>query len=217
VDVGFIHSGVFFGHIMILRKIKQLLGLGSNDSSRRSETDVVVQEDSSEPDTETEAAVKGVGKTDEADNGQAEEVDGDVDDPVATGTEAAASTESLVDEEEAEVHPESSAEPAEAAGPGADEERTDIEEAEPDTDAADVEENVDGATAEEADLEEAADETSVDDIKGIGPAYSKRLGEVGINTVTELAEADPAELAERVTVAEKTVAKWVDRAKEFGN
>jgi len=215
VDVGFIHSGVFFGHIMILRKIKQLLGLGSNDSSRRSETDVVVQEDSSEPDTETEAAVKGVGKTDEADNGQAEEVDGD--DPVATGTEAAASTESLVDEEEAEVHPESSAEPAEAAGPGADEKRTDIEEAEPDTDAADVEENVDGATAEEADLEEAADGTSVDDIKGIGPAYSKRLGEVGINTVTELAEADPAELAERVTVAEKTVAKWVDRAKEFGN
>jgi predicted flap endonuclease-1-like 5' DNA nuclease len=209
VDVGFINSRVIFRHIMVLRKIKELLGMGGDDSSTRSDQNVVVQEESS-PDTEAEAAVKGVDEGD-ADTGPD---DGDeMDEPVAATTDADASTASLVDEEETEDHPESRAEPAEAAGPGAEEETTEVEEAEPETDAADVEETVEGATAEGPDIDEA-EGTPVDSIKGIGPAYSERLGEVGIDSVEDLAAADAAALAERITVAEKTVAKWIDRANE---
>lgn len=226
---------------MILRKIKQLLGMGSgSDGSGRSGQDVVVQEKRSDP--ETEAAVKGVdegGSVDAAEEAaetaeepaetegepvegtteadEAHEADeelgsGDVDEPVAAGTDASASTESLVDEAEATEHPESRAEPAEAAGPGADDETTDVEEADssvedPDTSAEDTD-----SSAEDAD--EVAD-TEVDEIKGIGPAYSDRLGDVGINSVAQLAEADAADLAERTSVPEGTVQKWIDRAQEF--
>ncbi|MEF8801883.1 MAG: DUF4332 domain-containing protein [Halolamina sp.] len=181
---------------MILRKLRQLLGIGSgSDEAERSEPDVVVQEEHA--DAETEAAVKGV---DEDASESAEESGiggGDVDEPVATATDADASTESLVDKAEAQAHPESRAEPAEAAGPGADDETTDIEDVEVDSEA------------------ESEDGTDLDEIKGIGPAYSDRLDEVGIHTVAQLAEADPSDLAERITVSEKTVGKWVDRAQEF--
>jgi predicted flap endonuclease-1-like 5' DNA nuclease len=203
---------------MVLRKIKQLLGMGSEDENKSSDQNVVVQEESS-PDTETEAAVKGVDEEEPAEEEhqvEAEEVDdaeAEVDEPVAAATDADASTESLVDEEEAGEHPESRAEPAEAAGPGAEEETTDVEEAEPDVEGPDVEETVEGATAEEPAVEEA-EGTPVDTVKGIGPAYSDRLGEVGVDSVEELAAADAAELADRITVPEKTVAKWIDRANE---
>ncbi|MFB6220400.1 MAG: helix-hairpin-helix domain-containing protein [Halolamina sp.] len=165
---------------MILRKIKQLLGMGSaGGDERRSERDVVVQESSS-GDAETEAAVKGV----DEEGGESPGA-GEVDEPVAAATDAGASTESLVDEEETTEHPESRAEPAEAAGQA--------------------------PSGETGDTEGG---TPVDEIKGIGPAYSERLEEVGVHNVAELAAADPAELAERITVSEKTVAKWVDRAAE---
>jgi predicted flap endonuclease-1-like 5' DNA nuclease len=183
---------------MILRKIKQLLGMGSADSDDGgAEQEVVMQDDATSPDTETEAAVKGVDDETESDETGGE---GDVDEPVAAETEAAASTESLVDEEGASEDPETRAEPAEttgaAEGEGEKEETTE----EPDSP------DVDTGYAD------AEDGTPVDEIKGIGPAYSERLDEVGVHNVAQLAAADPAELAERITVSEKTVGKWVDRA-----
>lgn len=182
-DAAFLNPRFVHRHIMVLRKLKRLLGMGSDESDTgRSDRDVVVQEEGSG-------------------------------EPVAAGTDADASTESLVDEEEARSHPESRAEPAEAAGPGAEDETTDIEEADAETDAADVEDTVADATTEEADIDGEPEEgTDVDEIKGIGPAYSDRLNEVGIHSVAQLADANPAELAERTTVSEKTVRKWVDRA-----
>ena len=173
---------------MVLRKIKRLLGLGSDDSDGRSERDVTVQE-RSDADTQNEAAVKG---TDEpGDTGD--------DEPAAAGTDADASTESMVDEEIAQEEPAGRAEPAEAAGPGAEDETTDIEET--------------GAAVEEA-TEADDDSPPVDEIKGIGPAYSERLAEIEIHTVADLREADAADVAERTTVPEKTVRKWIDRAND---
>lgn len=187
---------------MVLRKLKRLLGLGTSEDSGRSERDVTVQ--GGEADAETEAAVKGADTEEE----EAE--------PVASGTDADASTESLVDEAEAQEEPSGRAEPAEAAGPDAEDESTEIEEAEADVDEPDAEKTVEDEIAEEeaeaAEAEQADEGTPVDEIKGIGPAYSERLGEIGIETVADLAAADAADVAERTTVPEKTVRKWIDRA-----
>lgn len=187
---------------MILRKIKQLLGMGSERNDGRSDQEITLQQEESEPATETEAAVKGVEETDEA---EAETGAGEVDEPVAAATDADASTESLVDEAETEEHPESRAEPAEAAGPGADDETTDVDEVDP------TEEH----ESPEVDTGDAdADGTPVDEVKGIGPAYSDRLAEIGIHSVEQLAAADAEEVAGRIAVAEKTVGKWIDRAQD---
>jgi len=174
---------------MVLRKLKRLLGLGSDESNGRSERDVTVQE-RSDADAENEAAVKG-----------ADEPGGTTgDDPVAAGTDADASTESLVDEEIAQAESSGRAEPAEAAGPDAEDETTDVEET-----GADVQEEA----------EPADDSPSVDEIKGIGPAYSERLAEIDIVTVADLRNADAEEVAERTTAPEGTVRKWIDRANEY--
>ncbi|MFC6737476.1 helix-hairpin-helix domain-containing protein, partial [Halolamina salina] len=92
------------------------------------------------------------------------------------------------------------AEPAEAAGPGAEDETTDVDETGPDV---------------EEESEAADDGPSVDEIKGIGPAYSERLAEIDIVTVADLRDADAEEVAERTTAPEGTVQKWIDRANEY--
>ena len=51
-------------------------------------------------------------------------------------------------------------------------------------------------------------------IKGIGPAYSERLGDAGISSVEELVEADAETLGEQINVSPKTVDNWIDRAAE---
>lgn len=197
---------------MVLRKLKRLLGLNSSEDGGSSERDVTVQSGA-----ENEAAVKGV------------DTDDDGGEPVAAGTDADASTESLVDEEEAQAEAAGRAEPAEAAGPGAEQESTDVEDADPEVDEPDAEKTVEDevADAEAEEEEETADEaaaadeaeadddgTPVDEIKGIGPAYSERLGEIGIHTVADLAAADAADVAEQTTAPEKTVQKWIDRAND---
>lgn len=188
---------------MILRKIKQLLGMGSESKGGRSDQEITLQQEESEPATETEAAVKGVEETETA--AESETDAGEVDEPVAAATDADASTESLVDEAETEEHPESRAEPAEAAGPGADDETTDVDEVDP------TEEH----ESPEVDTGDAdAEGTPVDEVKGIGPAYSDRLDEIGIHSVEQLAAADADEVAGRIAVAEKTVGKWIDRAQD---
>lgn len=193
---------------MILRKLKRLLGLdsGSNDSGR-SERDVTVQ-GHEDTDAENEAAVKGADTSDDEsadaasdDDAPEESVeDGESDEPVAAGTDAGASTESLVDEEITEEDPAGRAEQAEAAGQESDETSDEDEPESPDVD-----------VEEEAG---ADDSPPVDEIKGIGPAYSDRLGEIGIDTVADLRGADAAEVAERTTAPEGTVQKWIDRAND---
>ncbi len=59
-----------------------------------------------------------------------------------------------------------------------------------------------------------ADTTDSDltEIKGIGPATAKKLGDAGITTATQLAEADAEALAEAVGSSVATVERWVAEA-----
>jgi predicted flap endonuclease-1-like 5' DNA nuclease len=63
--------------------------------------------------------------------------------------------------------------------------------------------------------DEPDDEESdpVKDIKGIGPAYADRLGTVGIETIADLADADPEAVAAETDISETRVTEWVKRAK----
>ena len=63
--------------------------------------------------------------------------------------------------------------------------------------------------------EPRSDGDPVDQIKGIGPAYGERLAEMGIETVDELAAADPVDVAEGASVGEKRASRWIDRAEQF--
>ncbi|PSP98359.1 hypothetical protein BRC89_08510, partial [Halobacteriales archaeon QS_4_70_19] len=81
------------------------------------------------------------------------------------------------------------AEPAEAAGPVGDE-------------------------TEPSDLAEDASEDPVDTVSGIGPAYASKLGDAGVETVAELAAADPAALAEETDISEKRLTRLVERARK---
>jgi hypothetical protein len=84
-------------------------------------------------------------------------------------------------------------------------------------------ESGDGTDALEADAAEPAESGAVDDgdsdepldsIKGIGPAYSERLTEAGIDSVAELAEGDAEAIGEAISVSPNTVSNWIDRAAE---
>jgi predicted flap endonuclease-1-like 5' DNA nuclease len=171
----------------LLSKLKSVLGMEEESRSTGGGVDVTVEH---EPSTESEEAVKESTAESEA----------DVDEPVATETDAAASTESLVDEEHTD-DPSRSAEPAEAGV---------------------ADEGHSGAAdeaADEADLDtsEAPDDEnteSVSTVKGIGPAYASRLEDAGVETVGDLSTVDPEELAERVDLSPKRVGRWVDRAKD---
>lgn len=158
----------------LLTKLKSVLGLEREERAGTSGVDVTVEREAA---TESEEAVKET----TAESG-AETVDGDVDEPVASETEAAASTESLVDEE----HTDDStrvAETAEAASPS--------------------------ETVEETEVPEGA---GVSSVKGIGQAYADRLHEAGVDTVADLAAADPEELAAETDLSEKRVGRWVEAA-----
>ncbi|MUW15881.1 helix-hairpin-helix domain-containing protein [Halorubrum sp. CBA1125] len=172
----------------LLQKLKEKLGFGSGPTEREDTNAEVTVEH------EPEAAA---GSTDEAVPGADEAVSDDdeaADDSsaVAAETDAAASTESLVDEEAAS-DPDEAAEPAEAAEP--------IETAEDESDETAVDEDDAGA--------------DVENLKGIGPAYAERLAEIGIETVEDLAAADPGAVAEGANVGEKRAQTWIERAGEF--
>lgn len=50
-------------------------------------------------------------------------------------------------------------------------------------------------------------------LKGIGPSYAERLEAADVGTVDDLADADPAELADEIDIAESRVERWSERAK----
>jgi len=165
----------------ILDTLLSLLGLGGSSSDERRETTVSVERERA--DTDSEAAVKGIDSADAA----------------AAGTEATASTGSLVDEDA------DAAEPAEAAGPGADDTETELDTA--------ASESAGESTGEHDGTPEV-DAESVEVIKGIGPAYAERLSAAGVESVADLAAADAEELAPRIDLSAKRVGRWIDRAKD---
>jgi predicted flap endonuclease-1-like 5' DNA nuclease len=156
----------------LLDAIKSALGIGKTTTKQAGETSVAVER---EPDNEAE----------------------EVEEPVAEPTDAAGSTESLVDEEAATSDATEAAEPAEAAGPEPEDVTTDIEETDPEG----------AAPAEE--------ETTVQEIKGIGPAYGERLIEAGVVAVSDLVDADPERLTEQTGISDSRIREWIDRAREF--
>lgn len=54
---------------------------------------------------------------------------------------------------------------------------------------------------------------AVNVLKGIGPSYSERLSDAGIETVADLAAADPADLAAETDISENRIERWTERAK----
>ena len=222
----------------IVSALRSLTGGGAEESTTASgstepeEGQVSVEHDPDAtqptPDASTEAAIKGGDTPTESTDDAA----------VAAGTDATASTGSLVDEE-------AGREPAETVGEagGVDVDTTTAEsdvgdgsvagsDETGDDDATDGagSDDPDGTEAESSDEVddefEAADEVGEDDaestadgstesvetIKGIGPAYAGRLEEFGIETVGELAAADAAEVADGIDVSESRVSDWIGRA-----
>jgi predicted flap endonuclease-1-like 5' DNA nuclease len=184
----------------LISAIKSLLGIGNTrDRSRERPggTDVTVER---EPDATSERAVKESGaKT--ADTGDAVDTDEGADTDEETGADEGADVDEGVDADE-------EADADEETGTDGDAELT--FENEPDTAGGDAS----GATGEEPDGEER--ETGgnpVEEIKGIGPAYAERLGEAGVHTVSDLADADAADLGEATGLGENRVQGWIDRAK----
>jgi predicted flap endonuclease-1-like 5' DNA nuclease len=54
---------------------------------------------------------------------------------------------------------------------------------------------------------------SVTQIRGVGPSHRDRLAAIGIETVDELAAADPSQVSEAVEVPERLVTEWIEDAR----
>lgn len=206
----------------LLDTILSVLGLKSSDQDRQRTTDVTVEHD---PDAENEAEVKG---TDLADDTASESA--------AAGTDATGSTDSMTETppgdggtaEPAEATDvtehagtdHEAPEPAEAAGPVGGE--PDPEGTQPAPADGSPEANAHAASEADAADEDAGSEPEdgpaadpVDSVSGIGPAYAERLADTDIETVGDLADADPAALAEATGISEKRLARLVERAGEM--
>jgi predicted flap endonuclease-1-like 5' DNA nuclease len=75
-----------------------------------------------------------------------------------------------------------------------------------------------GASAggNDADADAEHDETageSTEKIKGIGPTYSQRLASAGVESIADLAAADPDALADETGISETRISNWVQRAR----
>ena len=172
--------------------LRSVLGFGDSGNSTDSTGTSVAVGTERNPNGEEADGTPDVG----ADERDHEPLDTDAGNAAAAaGTDATDSTDSVVEPPDSD--PETAAEPAEAAGPVPDEpEGTDTP-----GDAADAE----GGTT-------VAD--SVETVDGIGPAYSERLGNAGVETVPELREADAVSLAEATDISEKRISRWQERAAE---
>lgn len=208
----------------LLDSIKSLLGLEREERVPSEETRVTVERErgGAEPATAAENAVKGA----DADGVDTDpeptptpddsEMTADVERASGAETDAAASTGSMVDEDagiepaeavaEADTDTGPAVEPAEAAGPVAGEPDADPE-SEPEPDSAELEDATD-------ELNEAAGGEPTDAIKGIGNAYAERLTAAGIETVSDLANADPEALSEETSVSQTRIERWIDRARQ---
>lgn len=179
---------------------------------------------SDEPDPETTESAP-VDESPESNTPAAAETESedesDAEESVAAESDASASTGSMTEEPPED---EAAAEPAEAVGTGSeglDEHVTDesgdatgpvADRANPHLESKPVSEA--DSEDEEAEPDEDPGEDPVDTVSGIGPAYASKLGDAGIESVAELAAADPAELAEQTDISEKRLTRLVERAQE---
>ena len=184
----------------LLDKLKSLFGSDQSAGSpaRRTEADVTVEH---EPAAESEHAVKGTDTgRQQRDTAQPQDDQRHSDAHSAESQAGAGATPEQTDETDAE---ESTSMPDETS-------ETTIE----DADIADAD------TAESDDQEASsevapADSPSVEEIKGIGPTYAERLEAAGIETVADIAAADPADVAEAAETGENRAGDWVERAQDF--
>jgi len=51
-------------------------------------------------------------------------------------------------------------------------------------------------------------------IEGIGASKAEKMKSCGVNSVQDLANFDPKELAEKLQISEKRVSKWIDEARK---
>lgn len=195
----------------LLDMLKSLLGLGPCRKRRSRQRDVGVtvehQPGDVEPETATEDAVKGTEISAEPKPGAAQRESGrrtgstaesddavEIPDAEESASDSGAAPEHESDADEAVEIPDAEEISGAAGGSGAE------AESEP--------------TGAEPDVEpEAADEPT-DVIKGIGNTYAERLADAGVETVGDLAAADPAELAEVADVSESRLERWVARARD---
>lgn len=173
----------------LLEKLKSLFGSDEkrqSSGSRRSEPEVTVER---EPSAESEHAVKG---TDGA--------------TVATGggeTAAGGTASGGSDGHEEPATPEPPAEVGESGSDGT-------------TGEADSDGVSEESGSESPDDEAASGGSApVSEIKGIGPTYTDRLGEAGIETVADLAAAEIPEVADAAKTGETRAANWIERAQDF--
>jgi predicted flap endonuclease-1-like 5' DNA nuclease len=80
------------------------------------------------------------------------------------------------------------------------------------TDAITEAESAEESTAEPEDRSNGA---PVSDISGIGPAYSDRLESIGIESVGQLAEAEPDDIASQTDISIGRISNWIERARNF--
>ncbi|MDG5776961.1 helix-hairpin-helix domain-containing protein [Haloarculaceae archaeon H-GB2-1] len=207
----------------LIERLKSALGLGSassRDGSRSERSDAstvgvrVEHEPDTEPDTASEDAVKGT-ETSDTDTTDRERDAGDAEsDRVVSasapesGGGAVAETESSSsdDSESATAEPTSATDDSDTATKPDDSEETGSDAEPEETEPTGEHDTTEGSAA-------AADGTPTDSIKGIGPTYADRLAELGIDTVQDLAEADPERIASEGDIAEKRVLNWVERAR----
>jgi len=64
-------------------------------------------------------------------------------------------------------------------------------------------------------LATAPDTDDLTEIKGIGPVYQSRLADAGITTFSELAAAEPGEVAGTIDATESMIDDWIDQARNY--
>lgn len=221
----------------LLTKLKSVLGMGDGDERERTPGDVnvTVERDPADrsgiddsasdvaPDAESERAVKEPAAEFDADESGIDEDDAaadataGTDEPTADAADVieevgddAAEPDLGRDAAETETGPDAGATPEPDAGAAPDPEPDATE-----VTGADAEDVVgdDAAGTEDATAAGGSSGPDVDDIKGIGPAYAQTLADVGVETVDDLADADPEEIADRTGLSTKRISRWIERAK----
>ncbi|MEF8786831.1 MAG: helix-hairpin-helix domain-containing protein [Haloarculaceae archaeon] len=204
----------------LLDKLKSLFGSNKDGHSpaRDTEPDVTIEH---EPAAETEHAVKGTDAAQPRMDGEQESADetgktAGESEPMATD-EPESTAASTTEHTQPEPVTEESVDEEDAADGGASESPTEEQATLGDELDAEEESATDDESAdtEEPATDESADSPSVEEIKGIGPTYAERLEAVGIETVADLAVADPAEVAEAAQTGETRSGDWVERAQDF--
>ena len=213
----------------LIDRIKRLLGVADDDDDASGAVTIErePERETAPPATETEAAVKGTDagaaapadepvETDET-SGDDATTDDDTtdtadtttdDDTTDTTTDDAAADDTAADVDETAAEPRD-----DEAAAGGDSPETVADDTEETAD--DTEETADDATDTTNDTAEPED-VPVAEIRGIGPAYSDRLADAGVETVAELAATDAETVASATELSEKRVSTWIQRAADHG-